>query len=194
MKKTDIPILFTMKGSNYEFLAHNLFDAERNALTYFGKSAAVYHPPCRLWSRMKAFSTAPKEEKWLAIWAIRMIRLHGGVLEHPLGSNLLRLLPLPGTIDAYGGHTHVLSQRWFGHTCEKKTFVYIVGIRPSEVPQMPITFDLPTHKVSTSKRSTTGKVLHGSARSYTPLEFAKWLILIAELIEAKKKVLSIQPL
>lgn len=60
-----ISVLFTMPGSIY----HTIPGAdcwglpERDALEWPGGSPIVAHPPCRLWGRLRAFSTAPRSEK-----------------------------------------------------------------------------------------------------------------------------------
>lgn len=181
-----ISVLFTEKNSIYKQLNIDCWDQKRNALNYPGEGPIIAHPPCRLWSRLKGLSKANPEEKQLTIWSIEKIRIFGGILEHPRSSQIWKYmnLPLPGQTDKYGGFTIVIKQHWFGHLAEKDTRLYIVGITEKELPPIPINFNAITHTLGkgTGSRSEVPK----KYRSSTPINFAKWLIQVATLIDNNK--------
>lgn len=177
-----IPVLFVEKNSIYKTLDCDPWDAERDARNYRGTSAIVAHPPCRLWSVMKKLSTAPPEEKFLSLDAVEYIKMNGGVLEHPAGSDLFKH---PAVV----GHGILLSvdQHWWGHLARKKTILFICGIELRDIPPVPLSFDAVTHVVDCSnRRNRQKKVLSKSKRNYTPEPFARWLIELAEIIQKKK--------
>ena len=127
-------ILFCTSDSIYKKMGHDVFDAKRDALTWMGTEACIYHPPCRLWSRLKKFSTADPSEKYLALWSVNKVRSYGGLLEHPAYSELFKFmnLPLPGFSDEFG-FTVEIDQFNYGHLCRKRTWLYICGIDRSVV-------------------------------------------------------------
>lgn len=92
-------VLFVERNSIYKtFPGLDCYDEDRDARTFPGGMPVIAHPPCRLWGRLRSFSTAPESEKDLARFAVAMVRQWGGVLEHPAHSTLWkdRGLPLPG--------------------------------------------------------------------------------------------------
>lgn len=191
---TNTPIFFVRKNSIYKTLSNDCYDAERNALTYTGKKPGVYHPPCRLFSKLKGLSTAPESEKELAYWSINQIRKYGGVLEHPYHSSLFKEMNIkPGLIDSYGGFCISINQSWFGHKCEKKTMLYICGISYAELPPMPLNFNAIEYVITTSKKNKQYKEASRKMREATPVELAIYLIKICELIESKTKLLPVLP-
>ena len=89
MENNLVTVLFVSDKSYY--LRDNRFDCwtkNRDALQYEGSSPVIVHPPCRLWGRLRALSTADIKEKKLAVNSVYYIRKFGGVLEHPAGSKL----------------------------------------------------------------------------------------------------------
>lgn len=117
-----------------------------------------------------------------------MVRRYGGVLEHPSGSALFREedlgLPIPGgtTRDAWGGYVLPVSQKWWGHRAEKRTWLYIVGVEPAELPPMPITLGEASHALGSSlgrNRTTARPEVSKREREATPPDFAAWLVEVA---------------
>jgi len=150
-----IAVLFARKDSIYhKFPECDVYDKNRNALTFKGGMPIIAHPPCRLWGKLSHFSSAPEEEKKLAIWSINQIRENGGVLEHPAASRLWPVMNLPhyGKFDKYGGWTLGVFQWWFGHKAEKRTKLYICGVKPANIPDYELKLGFPEYVVSTSKR------------------------------------------
>ncbi|MBK7337822.1 MAG: hypothetical protein IPJ00_17425 [Saprospirales bacterium] len=161
----------------------DVYDIERNALTFPGGLPIVAHPPCRSWGKLKFFSNGDHKEKQLALWAVRQIRKHGGVLEHPEGSSLWKDLGLPcGTQrDKWGGHSLSVDQSWFGHRARKRTWLYIVGVEPSKIPPYTMNFQPVMFNVNSSLRK--GRKLpeiSKAEREATPPDFARWLVALAK--------------
>ncbi|HUD42003.1 MAG TPA: hypothetical protein VMR06_08395 [Dokdonella sp.] len=100
---TDVAVLFARADSIYKTMPGcDVYDAERNALTYRGGAPIIAHPPCRAWGRLSYFAKPRYGERKLAIWSVLHIRRNGGVLEHPVASKLwpVMRLPAPGKRDA----------------------------------------------------------------------------------------------
>ena len=135
-----ISILFARRDSVYKTLPDcDVWDEERDARNWAGGLPVVAHPPCAQWGRLYKFATVNLAVKSLAVLAVRDVRNHGGVLEHPCGSKLWKHcgLPKPGHFDKWGGFTISVLQQWFGHRAEKATWLYICGLRPADLPEMP---------------------------------------------------------
>jgi hypothetical protein len=186
--RNKISVLYCEPGSIYHKLNCDVWDLKRNALLFNLPIPVIAHPPCRLWSRLHKFSTAPQCEKLTAISALVHIRKYGGVLEHPAGSSLFKKfgIRLDGNLDHHGGFVRSVNQFWFGHRAQKKTYLYICGISPGELPAPLLSFNAITHTISSSKRSSTKKEVNKSEKNATPIEFAKYLISIINLINEKQ--------
>lgn len=181
-----IPILFTQVNSNYlSYPFADCYDEKRDALTFSGHQAVIAHPPCRLWSRLRQFSTAPIQEKELAIWAINLVRKNGGILEHPAGSSLFSFMNIPrdGSYDEFGGFILSIHQHWFGYPARKKTYLYICGCTRSQLPSFPLSFNAIEYSVSNSK---VLKEIPKRERSTTPSALCEFLFLIQIAIERNK--------
>lgn len=187
-----VVVLFVQSNSVYKKLGCDAYDIKRNAMLYNGNQALIAHPPCRLWSRLRACSTAPVEEKLCAIHALNLIRRNGGVLEHPNGSSLWKEMGISKSTspDQFGGFTISVNQSWFGHKARKSTLLYIVGCTYAQLPTMPLNFDAITHSVTTTKRDRKLKVGRKECskhmRDATPLLFANWLIEVIAVINSNK--------
>lgn len=183
-----IAVLFARHDSVYKSLPGlDVYDKERDALTFPGGMPVVAHPPCRSWSRMRAFAKPAPGEKELAVWAVRQVRRYGGVLEHPEASALWKEMRLPLGLerDLWGGYTLSVDQFWFGHRARKRTWLYIVGIDPNVLPQYPLRMDAIMHTVGTTKKRWRENFrpkpsLSPSERERTPPAFAEYLISIAK--------------
>ncbi len=178
-----VAVLFARKDSIYKAMPEcDVYDIERNALTFPGGTPIVAHPPCRSWGRLKAFSKGDHKEKQLAIWAVRQIRKHGGVLEHPETSSLWKVLGLPlgSQRDKWGGFTLSVDQSWFGHRARKRIWLYIVGIEPSQIPAYSMNFKPVEFWVSSSQRAFQRPTISKAEREATPPDFARWLVALAK--------------
>lgn len=184
-------MLFARSDSNYKTIdGCDVWDIERDARKWPGGAPVIAHPPCRAWGQLRHFAKPRPDEKELALWAIDQVRNFGGVLEHPAGSTLWPVagLPRPGQVDEFGGWTLPITQNWFGHRAEKKTFLYIVGCRPSDVPAMPLILGEASHVVSPAHGIRLGHPkyrpqLRKAEREHTPPPLAAWLVQLARKCE-----------
>ena len=179
-----IPVLFTQVKSNYnDYQIFDTYDFQRDAFTYYDRIPVIAHPPCRLFSRLRKFSTAPAQEKKCAFFALSKIRQFGGILEHPRSSLLWKTgnFDLSGKVDSYGGFLRSVNLSWFGFPCEKKTMLYFVGITPSQLPEFPLSFDAITHQISSSKKKSLPEISKDS-RSTTPVPMINYFVQVITII------------
>jgi hypothetical protein len=190
MNLRTVAILFADRDSIYKTLPGvEVYDVDRDARTFPGGMPVVAHPPCRLWSCLSHFSTAPPEEKLLAPWVVEQVRKWGGVVEHPMTSRFWREpgMPALGERDEFQGWYLPVLQWWFGHRAEKATRLYIVGLRRREVPPVPFCLGEPTHCIDRPGAARLkaepwrGKKpwVSKRERSATPSAFAEWLVEVA---------------
>lgn len=185
-----IAVLFARRDSLYKSLPGcDVYDEDRNALTWPGGSPLIAHPPCRAWGALSHFAKPVPGEKELALWAVDQVRQWGGALEHPVASRLwpAKELPAPGRVDRFGGWTLAVDQDWWGHRAQKRTKLYIVGVDPRDVPVMPFKIEEPSHVVAQARSLPGGsrkvKGAQGwrpevskAERERTPPDFARWLV------------------
>ena len=184
--KPDVAVLFARADSIYKTLPGvDVYDIERDARTYDGPWPVVAHPPCRAWGRLRQFAKPRDDEKALAPWAVEQVRRWGGVLEHPAGSTLWPdlALPEPGRgIDAHGGSTLAIHQHWWGHRAEKATRLYICGVQPDRIPDIPMVLGGPTHCIRPTKSYPRLPSVTKAEREHTPPDFARWLVDLARRV------------
>jgi hypothetical protein len=169
-----VAVLFARKNSVYKKLPDlDVYDIVRDARTYAHAAPVIAHPPCRGWGRLRTFAKPRNDELDLAYYAVDQVRRCGGVLEHPAYSALWKAaeLPNPGEgYDKFGGWSFAIDQSWFGHRAPKPTWLYIVGLKSSDLPIVP--FHLGT---ATGRIETMGQ----AEREHTPLHLAHWLVQLA---------------
>ncbi|HEY4358266.1 MAG TPA: hypothetical protein VGN16_21145 [Acidobacteriaceae bacterium] len=177
MKK--VAILFARRDSVYKTLENcDVWDEERDARNWVGGSPVVAHPPCAQWGNLYKFATPNPAIKALAVLAVRR---NGGVLEHPRGSKLWKhcRLPRPGQIDRWGGFTLPILQQWFGHRAEKATWLYICGVSPHLLPEMPFVLGKASHVITRSRGCRKWPETTKAERERTPSMLAEWLVEVA---------------
>lgn len=181
-----VAALFVRADNHYAEFGVDCYDIERDARTFDLSCPVIAHPPCRSWSRMRHFSRPRPDEKDLARWAVFVVRHCGGVLEHPSGSALFRELGLPAPStpvrDSFGGWVLPVSQKWFGHRAEKRTWLYIVGCDPGAIPRIPLVLGEAERTCglwSGRDRSRARKEIGPAERERTPPEFARFLVDLA---------------
>lgn len=164
-------VLFARRDSVYKSLPCDVWDADRDARLYLGRAPVVAHPPCRAWGRLRTFSKPRPDEKDLARFAVGVVRMNGGVLEHPAGSLLWpdMGLPLPGAgPDRWGGYSVAIWQSAFGHRAHKRTWLYFVGCHlPLLLPCRPAGRGVPVSSLPKPERE------------HTPVELARLLVEVA---------------
>jgi hypothetical protein len=183
----EVAVLFARADSVYKTMEGvDVWDIERDALKWPGLAPVVVHPPCRSWGRLRWAAKPRDGERELAIRAVEMVRVWGGVLEHPKASGLWRALnlPRPGSMaDRWGGFSMEVKQFWWGHSCEKATWLYICGCERAEVPAVPLVFSEPSKVVTSSlyRRGDPRWKPHctKAEREKTPPAFAEWLVELA---------------
>lgn len=198
-----VAVLFAREDSVYKTMPGcDVYDIDRDARSFAGGRSVVAHPPCRGWSKLRAFARPAPGEVELAPWAIEQVRVWGGVLEHPAASALWKHCDLPqrGRRDSYGGWTLVIDQDWFGHKAEKRTALYICGVDPRDIPEFPYKMEEPTHVLASDKRVGPGRESrrarkgdHGwrpevskAEREHTPLALAEWLVDLARRCNGRR--------
>ena len=184
-----IPVLFTAHNSLYnDNDIFDCYDVERDAFSYTGRFPLIAHPPCRLFSRLRKFSTAAIKEKQCAFFALARIRQFGGILEHPRSSTLWLdgNFKLDGSVDQYGGFLRSVNLSWFGFPAQKKTMLYFVGIKPGSLPPFPMSLNAITHVISSSG-NTGKKELSALYRSQTPRLMIDYFLEVMAIINDNKK-------
>lgn len=183
-----IAVLYAREDSVYKGIPGcDVYDKTRDARTFTDRKPIIAHPPCRAWGRMRMFAKPRDDEKLLALHALELVRKNGGVLEHPEASSLWEHAALPRphperiTYDRHGGWTLAISQSWFGHPAEKRTWLYIVGISAGEIPSFPLHLGYPQFIVASSPNIRKGQKgwlpkLSTDRREATPPAFANWLV------------------
>ena len=165
-----IAVLFARSDSDYKnYPDFEVYDIERDARQFCKKMPVLAHPPCRAWGQLSHMANPREGEKQLAYLALAQVRLNGGVLEHPASSRFFKEaeLPIGMFTDEFGGFTVQIDQFDFGHVAHKATKLYICGIDPSQLPELP-----PKNTASTD-RSICGNVKGTKRctqyqREYTP--------------------------
>lgn len=189
----EVAVLFARADSVYKTIPGcDVWDIERDARKWPGGAPVVAHPPCRAWGRLRAFAKPRPDEKDLARWAVAQVREWGGVLEHPESSQLWtdQDLPRGQQRDEFGGWTLPIHQWWFGHRAQKKTWLYIVGLEPRNLPELPLRLGISDCRIRLDKRRPDGShirkgdpdyqpILGDAEREHTPPELANWLVDVA---------------
>ena len=187
-----VAVLFARADSVYKTLPGvDVYDIERDARTYDGPWPVVAHPPCTRWSMINGvvLSRYPHKAEEFA-WgndggtfrfALDTVRRVGGVLEHPAGSRAWQHFGLPRrgrTPDEFGGWTAEIRQVDWGHRAEKRTWLYIVGAGPDDLPPMPAP-RRHTAVVVRMPECKTFEIMGKAEREHTPPELAHWLVELA---------------
>lgn len=165
-----IAALFVRRDSHYKAMpVVDCYDEDRDALTWPGGVPGIFHPPCRSWARLKGLAKPQPGERELALWSMAMVRRHGGVLEHPIASDLWKETDCrtPGIRDQHGGILITCNQGDFGHRAAKATALYLVN---TPVPALPFELAAVTNTVENMGRAE---------RERTPHQFAALLVHLA---------------
>lgn len=208
-----IAALFVLPRGPYFNLDHvEPYDVSRDAKTYKGPHKVIAHPPCERWGRYWGGGPmlhGTDRQRLLgdddgcfahALWVVRMF---GGVVEHPEASHAFKFygLPIPSIKggwtepDRYGGRSCCVAQGHYGHRAQKLTWLYGVNINFKELHwgKCPGKQRLDEGFKSTKERNETServKRLNKQQNLETPIEFRNLLIELLSadaLIEALNK-------
>ncbi len=169
------------------------WDEARDARKYPGPWPVVAHPPCHLWTNFAALNfkryggehNRPGNDGGKFAHALASVRLFGGVLEHPAGSNAWKAFhlcpPIAGewvkAVRADGSIEWVCEvwQSAYGHKARKRTWLLYVGAEPPLEANW--TQNPGTHQCGwfDRKKPTLGK----AEASRTPVAFAEYLVRLA---------------
>jgi len=186
MSATIAALYVDTKRGPYPALGVDCWDVGRDARRYAGPSPVVAHPPCQDWGSLRHFAKHDPDRKSCGPIAVDQVRRYGGVLEHPAGSHLwnVKMMPKPGAqLDFWRGFALEVDQCDFGHLARKRTWLYVVGCAVRDLPPLPSS-KAPTHviapaKTAQARAAAIGRHIPKSQRHLTPVDFAKWLIVVA---------------
>ncbi|MCC9603541.1 hypothetical protein LOC67_23575 [Stieleria sp. JC731] len=168
-----VSVLCVSPTSNYKLIdGVDVFDAERDCMTFDGSTPIVAHPPCRAWSAFCRHQAKPDPgEKELAPWCVEQLRHCGGVLEHPAYSKLWDELdlPKPNEPPRDGLWSMWVNQSWWGDRRIKNTWLLVSGRDPRAV-ETPLSL----HGGVCSTAAWNSMSKHN--RASTPLAMAQWLV------------------
>lgn len=204
--RADVAVLFAREDSGYKAMPSvDVWDKVRDATMYRGTLPVVAHPPCTRWSMIngvvlsryphKAHEFAWGNDGGTFAFALDTVRRCGGVLEHPAGSRAWRHYSLPQrgrTPDKYGGWTAEVRQVDWGHRAEKRTWLYIVGAGPDDVPPMPAPRKH-TAVVVRMPECATVEIMSKAEREHTPPEFRQWLVDLARRCQVRPNAAGNRP-
>lgn len=187
-----VAALFVRADSVYKSMPGvDCYDIERDARTWPGGVPGVFHPPCTRWSMIngvvlsryphKADEFAWGNDDGAFAWALDAVRRNGGALEHPGGSRAWAHHHMPRIgrgPDRFGGWSCEVRQCDWGHRAEKRTWLYIVGCGPDDLPPIPPRREASALVVRMPECRGV-EVMSKAEREHSPPAFAEWLIELA---------------
>lgn len=153
-----VTVLFTNRKSVYKQLQCDCYDIDRNVKSFNWDRKVIAHPPCRQFSRLKGLSKKDDEEYELVLKTLNHVNRYGGIIEHPLRSDLFKRNEVDQDKIIY------IDQHWFGFKAHKPTLLYIVGAKVDYIP-----FNMDAVEKSVQN-------MWSNERSITTEKLAKWLI------------------
>lgn len=148
---TTVAALFVQRNGCYFGLdGVDPWDEARDARTYAGPHPVVAHPPCERWGRYWSGGPSAKvrrvkgDDGGCFAAALKAVRTHYGVLEHPEASHAFKHFGLGIPKVGAGWQLSADSIGWiccveqghYGHRARKKTWLFAslpVGVQPPEL-------------------------------------------------------------
>jgi hypothetical protein len=158
------------------------FNQARDARNFPVDRPAVFHPPCRSWSRSYSKIAKPKPgEKELGLLCCDWLKRCGGVLEQPAHSALFATggLPQPGQTIGHLSTIEVL-QSWWGYPTRKRTWLCFSGVDVSQL-------ELPFALNHVAREGLKFERMSQKQRSHTTDSFAAFLIAAARATTIKHR-------
>ncbi len=134
------------KGPYPKMQGVDCWDESRDARKCLGPYPVVAHPPCQLWTNFAALNykryggdhNRPGNDGGCFMHAVTMVRLFGGVLEHPAESKAWGVFELVrpvgiGWQSSGRGWVCEVWQSAYGHKARKRTWLYYCGKRPADM-------------------------------------------------------------
>ena len=150
-----IAALFVEKdGAYWNLDGVDPWDEARDARKYKGPYPVVAHPPCQRWGRFWHGSTRKPhqfekgDDGGCFGAAYAAVARWGGVIEHPADSHAWSAfcIPKPPRVGGwiYAGQGYGNREAWtccvyqgrYGHFSGKPTWLYVVGVRESDLPSL----------------------------------------------------------
>lgn len=197
-----IAALYVQKNGIYYGLDNvDPWDKDRDARLYNGPYSVIAYPPCERWGRYWSGGPSAKERRKLGDdngcfeAALKAVRNHGGVLEHPEGSHAFKKFHIPcpdrhiGWIPCLdGGFVCYVEQGHYGHPARKGTWLYVYGT--TNLPKLNFSKSEANRKFEDSYHSAEERKMASKLgvisrlkkweRAATPIQFRDILISIAE--------------
>jgi hypothetical protein len=185
------------------------WDQQRDARAYGGPWPVIAHPPCERWGRYWGGSptTWPRLKKGddggCFAAALAVVRLWGGILEHPADTHAWKAFGLNSppdcggwvNADFEGGWTCHIEQGAYGHAARKATWLYAHGV---ELPSLRwgralgdfLKLDDGFHSAEERRRAIRTGIcqrLSHRQRAETPIQFRDLLISIASSVSVEAR-------
>ena len=194
-------------GTYFDAPGVDAWDEARDARSYPGPHSVVAHPPCQRWGRFWHGSTrAPHrfekgDDGGCFAAALRVVKMWGGVIEHPADSHAWAAFGLPKPPRAGGwvgsvfdGWSCCVYQGHYGHFAGKPTWLYVRGVLYRDLPELrwgpteqrlhPRAVEL--HGYAKARRIGMMAMVGGKdktrIRNATPPEFRAVLLALARLV------------
>ena len=167
-----VSILCASRASSYHDIGGiEVYDADRDAMTFKGDTPIVAHPPCRAWSAFCRHQAKPEPgEKELGLWCCEQLKACGGVLEQPAFSHLFAAGGLPTRGETIGDlSTLEILQCWWGYPMLKKTWLCFSGVEHG-------CFVFPPKTTPPADSRRVFQVMSKNQRAATCRPLAEWLI------------------
>ena len=123
-----VSALYVHPRGPYPQLVADWYDEKRDARNYQGTHPVVAHPPCGPWGR---YAHKCKQDRGAALHAIDTVFEYGGVLEHPVTSQIWKLMTLTEKLPSDCMLVDLCQYQW-GHRAIKPTRLLVCCKSPHQ--------------------------------------------------------------